>query len=123
MAEVAAAMDDRQRRIGEHTAREKPQWAVQALGEVPAGPAELADWERSAGMLGAYRQITGWDHPGEAIGPEPPRGNTEAWAQWHAAFAVMTEPTWRLARAADLELKRRGVLGRDDVLKSAEPDR
>ncbi len=34
----------------------------------------------------------------------------------------MTEPTRRLARAADIELKRRGVLGRDDVLMSAEPE-
>ena len=33
----------------------------------------------------------------------------------------MTEPTRRLARAADLELKRRGTLGPDEVLKSAEP--
>jgi hypothetical protein len=34
----------------------------------------------------------------------------------------MTEPTRRLARAADIELKRRGVLGRDDVLRSAESE-
>jgi hypothetical protein len=34
----------------------------------------------------------------------------------------MTEPTRRLARAADIELKRRGLLGRDDVLRSAEPE-
>jgi hypothetical protein len=33
----------------------------------------------------------------------------------------MTEPTRRLARAADIELKRRGVLGHDDQLRSAEP--
>ena len=38
--------------------------------------------------------------------------------QWEA----MTEPTRRLARAADIELKRRGVLGRDDHLRSAEPE-
>ena len=38
--------------------------------------------------------------------------------QWEA----MTEPTRRLARAADIELKRRGVLGRDDQLRSAEPE-
>lgn len=38
--------------------------------------------------------------------------------QWQ----VMTEPTRRLGRAADIELKRRGVLGPDDQLKSAEPD-
>jgi conjugative relaxase-like TrwC/TraI family protein len=230
MTEVAAAMDDRQHRIGAHAARERPLWAVQALGQVPENPDARAGWERWAGQLGAYREITGWDHPGEAIGPEPPRGNPEAWAQWHAAFSVMarvegidvrhlsdgqllarrrayeaetswapvhvaeelraarkqeqlskveatrhtfeaaaaarrgqgkqsalhdhavrswtvlghraarvreqlaeahdtrcqwealTEATRRLARAADIELKRRGVLSPDDVLRSAEPD-
>jgi len=230
MAEVAAAMDDRQRRIGEHAAQERPLWATQALGQVLDDPAKRAQWERRAGQLGAYREITGWDHPGEAIGPEPSRGNPETWAEWHAAFAVMarvegidvrhlsegqlfarrrayeaetswapkhvaeelraarkqeqfskveatrhtyeaasaarqnsheqallhedaarswtalgqraalvreelaeahdtrcqweamTEPTRRLARAADVELKRRGLLGRDEVLRSAEPE-
>jgi hypothetical protein len=230
MAEVAAAMDDRQRRIGEHAAQERPLWATRALGQVPGDPAERALWERKAGQLGAYREITGWDHPAEAIGPEPSRGNPETWAEWHAAFAVMarvegidvrhltegqlfarrrayeaetswapkhvaeelraarkqeqfskveatrhtyetasatrqngheqaalhedaaqswaalaqravlvreelaeandtrcqweamTEPTRRLARAADIELKRRGVLSHDDVLRSAEPE-
>jgi conjugative relaxase-like TrwC/TraI family protein len=38
MTEVAAAMDDRQRRIGEHVAREAPMWATQALGPSPATP-------------------------------------------------------------------------------------
>jgi hypothetical protein len=38
--------------------------------------------------------------------------------QWE----VLTEPTRRVARAADIELKRRGVLGPDDVLRSAEPE-
>ncbi len=37
-------------------------------------------------------------------------------------WEVMTEPTRRLARASDVELKRRGVLGRDDHLRSAEPE-
>jgi hypothetical protein len=34
----------------------------------------------------------------------------------------MTEPTRRFARAADIELKRRGVLAPDDHLKSGEPE-
>lgn len=231
LAEVAAAMDDRQRRIGEHTASERPLWATRALGDVPAeGTAGRAEWERRAGQLGAYREISGYDHSGEAIGPEPARTSPETRASWHAAFAamahvegidvrnltdgqllarrrayeaetswapkyvteelraarrqeqfshveatrhsyeataaarqgqagkaalhetaarswtalgtrsalvrgqlaqahdtrceweVMTEPTRRLARASDIELKRRGVLGRDDVLRSAEPE-
>jgi hypothetical protein len=230
MAEVAAAMDGRQRRIGEHAAQERPLWATQALGQIPADPQLRAGWEAKAGWLGAYREMFGWDHPGEAIGPEPAPTFPEARAEWHAAFAAMarvegvdvrhltdgqlfarrrayeaetswapkhvaeelratrkqeqfskvettrhsyeasaaarrgdaetaalhekaagswatlgrrailvrdklaeahdtrcqweamTEPTRRLARAADIELKRRGVLGRDDQLRSAEPD-
>jgi hypothetical protein len=37
-------------------------------------------------------------------------------------WEVMTEPTRRLARASGIELKRRGVLARDDQLRSAEPE-
>jgi conjugative relaxase-like TrwC/TraI family protein len=89
MAEVAAAMDDRQRRIGEHAAREAPLWATQALGQVPDGAGVRAEWAAKAGRLGAYREMFGWDHPGEAIGPEPTATFSEARAEWHAAFAVM----------------------------------
>jgi hypothetical protein len=229
MAEIAAAMDDRQRRIGEHAAREAPLWATQALGHVPGQPEARAQWEHKAGQLGAYREMFGWDHPGEAIGPEPGPAFPEARSEWHTAFAAMarihgidvrhltdgqllarrrayeaetswapkhvaeelraarkqeqlsrveatrhtyetaaaarqnstkqaalhehaaqswtalsrratlireklaeahntrcqweamTEPTRRLARAADIELKRRGALGPDDELRSAEP--
>ena len=38
--------------------------------------------------------------------------------QWE----VMTEPTRRMARAADVEHKRRGVFGHEDTLRSAEPE-
>jgi hypothetical protein len=230
LAEVAAAMDDRQRRIGEHAATECPLWATRALGDVPACPAARADWERKASQLGAYREMFGYDHPGEAIGPEPGTTSPEARAEWHTAFAAMahvegidvrglsdgqllarrrayetetswapkyvaeevraarrqeqlsrieatrhtheaaaatrqgnvgtatlhhkaarswtalgtratavreklaaahdtrceweviTEPTRRLVRASDIELKRRGVLASDDQLRSAEPE-
>lgn len=230
LTQIAAAMDDRQHRIGEHPASERPTWATRALGEVPADPTARADWERKAGQLGAYREMSGYDHPGEAIGPEPAATSPDARAEWHTAFAamahiegidvrnltdgqllarrrayetetswapkyvaeelraarrqeqlsrievtrhtheaaaatrhgktdaatlhekaarswtalgtratavreklaaahdtrceweVMTEPTRRLARASDIELKRRGVLTRDDQLQSAEPE-
>jgi AAA domain/TrwC relaxase len=89
MAEVAAAMDDRQRRIGEHAAREAPLWATRALGPVPDDQQRRTGWECKAGRLGAYREMFGWDHPGEAIGPEPAPTFPEARGEWHAAFAVM----------------------------------
>ncbi len=230
MSEIAAAMDERQIRIGQHAATECPLWATQALGEVPGHPAARADWERRASQLGAYREMFGYDHPAQAIGPEPAATTPEARAEWHTALTalahvdgidvrnltdgqllarrrayetetswapkyvaeelraarrqeqlsriettrhtheaaaaarhgnhdqatlhqkasaswtalgerarqvkeklaaahdtrceweVMTEPTRRLARASDLELKRRGVLAHDEALKSAEPE-
>ena len=33
--------------------------------------------------------MLGWDHPGEAIGPEPGPAFPEARSEWRAAFAVM----------------------------------
>jgi AAA domain/TrwC relaxase len=38
------------------------------------------------------------------------------------AWERITEPTLRLAQASDAELHRRGILGEDDKLKSAEPE-
>ncbi len=89
MAEVAAAMDDRQRRIGEHAACEAPLWVTQALGQVPDGAEARAEWQARAGRLGAYREVFGWNHPGEAIGPGPAATFPEPRAEWHAAFEVM----------------------------------
>ena len=57
LAEVAAAMDDRQRRIGEHAAQERPLWATQALGPVP--PNRRARGVGAAGR--ATRRLPG-DH-------------------------------------------------------------
>jgi hypothetical protein len=48
MTEIAEAMDDRQRRIGQHAAAERPLWATQALGDLPGQPEARADWERRA---------------------------------------------------------------------------
>jgi hypothetical protein len=89
MRELAAAMDDRTRRIGEHATRTRPRWAIQALGDVPADPARLARWQERAARIGAYREMYGYDAAGEAIGPEPARTSPEARAVWHAAFGAL----------------------------------
>jgi hypothetical protein len=86
---IGRAMDDRQRRLGEHYAAHPPVWARQALGEVPAEEDARAGWERAAGKAAAYREITGWDHEGDAIGPRPGTANPEARAAWDEAVAVM----------------------------------
>ena len=89
MAELAAAMDERVRRIGEHLAQARPAWVTRALGEVPAEPVKRADWQERAARLGAYRELYGYDSVDDAIGPEPGRTSPEARADWHIAFTAL----------------------------------
>jgi hypothetical protein len=98
MADLAAAMDDRVRRIGEHAARDRPRWAIRALGDVPADPARRAGWEARAAQLGAYRELYGYGADDDAIGPEPGKTSPEARADWHAAFDA-------LGRAEGIDLR------------------
>ena len=89
LAQIAALMDDRVRRLGQHTAQTSPAWAVNALGPVPAGSAARRDWEHKAAPIAAYREMYGYDHPDDPIGPEPVREAPDQRAAWHEAFAVI----------------------------------
>ena len=89
VAELAAAMDARKERIGEHAAQYAPGWAVHALGPVPDDPLERLEWERRASDVGAYRELYNYDHPTEPIGPEPTGDAPEKRAAWHGAFVSM----------------------------------
>jgi AAA domain/TrwC relaxase len=87
--EVAAMMDQRKERIGEHAADHALPWAINALGPVPEHPLDRLDWQRRASAIGAYRELYGYHHPTEAIGPEPFRGAPDKRAAWHEAFAAL----------------------------------
>jgi hypothetical protein len=89
VTEVAAMMDQRKERIGEHAAEHGLPWAVNALGPVPDHPLDRLDWQRHASAIGAYRELYGYGHPTEAIGPEPVRGAPDKRAAWHEAFAAL----------------------------------
>ena len=89
LTQIAAMMDDRTRRLGQHTAQTAPAWATQALGPVPAAPAARRDWERKAAAIAAYREMYGYDHPGDPIGPEPSHQAPDQRAAWHQAFAAL----------------------------------
>jgi hypothetical protein len=67
LAQIAAMMDDRTRRLGRHTAQTAPAWATGALGPVPAEPAARRGWEHKAAALAAYRETCGYDHPGDPM--------------------------------------------------------
>jgi hypothetical protein len=82
-------MDARKERIGEHAAASNLPWAVSALGPVPADPVDRLDWQRRASSIGAYRELSGYDHPAEPIGPEPVASAPDLRAAWHEAFAAL----------------------------------
>ena len=89
LAEVAAMMDDRTLRLGQHTAQTGPAWAVTALGPVPADTAARQAWLTKAAWIAAYRETYGYDHPDDPIGPEPSHQTPDQRAAWHQAFAAL----------------------------------
>jgi conjugative relaxase-like TrwC/TraI family protein len=89
LAELAEAMDDRVRRLGEHAAATQPLWARQAFGLVPEDPVGRADWGQRASVVAAYRERYSYCHPGDPIGPEPAKTSPEARAAWHAALNAL----------------------------------
>jgi conjugative relaxase-like TrwC/TraI family protein len=87
LTEIAALMDARKDRTGEHAADHELPWAVAALGPVPAHPLDRLDWQKKAASIGAWRELSGYHHPTDPIGPEPAAAAPEMRAAWHEAFA------------------------------------
>jgi AAA domain/TrwC relaxase len=89
LAELAAMMDDRKRRIGEFAAANPLPWAAAALGPVPEDRAARQEWQHKASSIGAYRETYGYHHPADPIGPEPARDAPDQRAAWHEAFLAL----------------------------------
>src|SRR6478672_1276695 len=82
-------MDARKDRIGEHVAEHGMPWAVAALGPVPAHPLDRLDWQKKAASIGAFRELSGYDHPADPIGPEPSAAAPDVRAAWYEALAAL----------------------------------
>jgi hypothetical protein len=89
LRELAEAMDDRIRRLGEHAAATQPLWARQSLGPVPSDPIARLEWEQRARLVAAYRERYGYAHPADPIGPAPAKTSPEARAAWHTALSAL----------------------------------
>ena len=76
-------------RIGEHAADHQPPWATAALGPVPAHPLDRLGWQERGASIGAWRELSGYDHPADPIGPEPVAAAPDARAAWHEALAAL----------------------------------
>jgi conjugative relaxase-like TrwC/TraI family protein len=88
-AEIAAMMDARKDRIGEHAAGHAPPWAVAALGPAPEDPLGRLDWQKRAASIGAWRELSGYSDPADPIGPEPVAAAPDMRAAWHEALAAL----------------------------------
>jgi hypothetical protein len=89
VTQIAALIDARKDRIGEYAAEHAPPWAVTTLGPVPAHPLDRLDWQRRAAAIGAWRELSGYNHPADPIGPEPVAAAPDLRATWHEAFAAL----------------------------------
>ena len=88
-AQIAAAMDARKDRIGEHAADNELPWEVSALGPVPEHPVDRLEWQQRAASIGAWRELSGYAHPADPIGPEPAVAAPDVRAAWHEALAAL----------------------------------
>jgi hypothetical protein len=89
VTQIAALMDARRDRIGEHAADHAPPWALAAFSPVPAHPLDQLDRQRRAAAIGASRELSGYHHPADPIGPEPVASAPDVRAAWHEAFAAL----------------------------------
>ena len=89
VTEIAALMDARKDRIGEHAAEHALPWATGALGPVPGHPVDRLEWQRRAASIGAYRELSGYDDPSDPIGPEPAAAAPDRRAAWYEALAAL----------------------------------
>ena len=89
LTQIAALMDARKTRIGEHAAVYALPWAVGALGPAPEDPRARADWQQRAASIGAWRELSGHRDPADPIGPEPVAAAPDLRAAWHEALAAL----------------------------------
>jgi hypothetical protein len=79
----------RKDRIGEHAAEHALPWAINALGPVPEDPVDRLNWQHRAASIGAWRELSGYDHPTDPIGPEPTAPAPDKRAAWDEALAAL----------------------------------
>ena len=89
--ELAAALDDRARALGERAAASPEPWLARQLGVLAPGasPALRAEYTRRAGTAAAYREAAGITNPDQAASPEPHHCNPELEAMRTAVLAAL----------------------------------
>ena len=89
--ELAAALDDRARALGERMAASPEPWLARHLGVLAPGasPALREEYTRRAGAAAAYREAAAITNPEQAVSPESHRNQPELEAMRKAVFAAL----------------------------------
>ena len=123
--ELAAGLDQRARALGEQLAASPEPWLANQLGVLAphASPLLREDYARRAAAAAAYREAAGITDPGQAIAPEPHRGNPELDHLRRAAIRALEirDETEIIRRMTHGELEAR-ILDGDRAQASAPPD-
>jgi conjugative relaxase-like TrwC/TraI family protein len=122
--QLATALDDRARALGERLAADPEPWFARRLGVLAPGasPALRAEYTRRAGLAAAYREAAGIANPGQAVSLEPHRGNPELEAVRKAVLAALEiRDEADVLRALDCELEALALQGQR-VRAAAPPD-
>ncbi|MGD9528652.1 MAG: MobF family relaxase [Pseudonocardia sp.] len=89
---LSAAADNRAGELGAAAAVERPRWAIDALGPVPADLNERQAWQQRAAVVAGYRELSGHSDDSDALGPAPKPGQVEAYAAYRAAWRALGRP-------------------------------
>jgi AAA domain len=123
--EVAAGLDQRASALGERLAVSPEPWLANQLGVLAphASPLLREDYARRAAAAAAYREAAGITDPGQAISPEPHRGNPELDHLRQAAIRALEihDETEILRGMTHGQFEAR-ILDGDRALASAPPD-
>jgi conjugative relaxase-like TrwC/TraI family protein len=90
--DLAAGADRRRDQLGELVAIEAPDWAVKALGPVPANLLKRDEWTARAGVVAAHRERSDHTDSTSALPPAPPRSRVEEYASWRASYRALGSP-------------------------------
>ncbi|MGH3790328.1 MAG: MobF family relaxase [Pseudonocardiaceae bacterium] len=92
LTDLAVAADRRRDELGLQVAADQPQWAVEALGPVPADMHAHTQWVTRAGIVAAHRELTGHTAQDAALPGPPPRARVEEYASWRASWRALGRP-------------------------------
>ena len=89
LGDLARLADARRQELGNRVAEARPQWAIEALGQLPDDKTERGAWLDRAASVEAHRELTGHTDPAQALPRAPKQGQVETYASWRTAWRAL----------------------------------